>query len=105
MTLGGGSKRTKTKSAKRGKRTSVIEVLSITPRGVWLLALGKEYFADYEDFPWFKEASVAAVFKVKMPSADRIYWPDLDIDLAIASLDKPSAFPLVSRAARSTKKK
>jgi hypothetical protein len=32
-----------------------------------------------------------------LPSARHLYWPDLDIDLAVESIRNPEAFPLVSR--------
>ena len=33
-----------------------------------------------------------------MKSAQHLYWPDLDIDLAVESIDHPEQFPLVSKA-------
>jgi hypothetical protein len=33
-----------------------------------------------------------------MPSAHHLYWPDLDIDLAVESIRDPASFPLVSKA-------
>lgn len=30
--------------------------------------------------------------------AHHLYWPDLDVDLAVASIRNPGAFPLVSKA-------
>jgi len=34
---------------------------------------------------------------VEMPSAHHLYWPDLDVDVAIESIDHPERFPLVSK--------
>jgi hypothetical protein len=34
---------------------------------------------------------------VTLPSPHHLYWPDLDIDLAVDSLDHPERYPLVSR--------
>jgi hypothetical protein len=35
--------------------------------------------------------------KVERPSADHLYWPQLDIDLSVHSIRDPAAFPLISR--------
>jgi hypothetical protein len=35
---------------------------------------------------------------VERPSPHHLRWPDLDIDLALASIEHPERFPLVSRA-------
>jgi hypothetical protein len=35
---------------------------------------------------------------VELPSPHHLYWPLLDVDLAVESLDHPERFPLVSRA-------
>ena len=55
---------------------------------------------SFEDFPWFKDASVAAIFNVEEPSPNHFYWPDLDIDLGARTLEDPRWFPLVSKVAR-----
>jgi hypothetical protein len=34
---------------------------------------------------------------VEHPEADHLYWPDLDIDLAVESIEHPERFPLVSK--------
>jgi hypothetical protein len=104
MTSGVGSKGTKKSYGKRGKRTLAVEVLGISSQGVWLLADGKEYFAAHADFPWFKRASVAEVFKVRMPAPGHIFWPELDVDVAIESLADPERFPLVAKTVRAAKK-
>jgi len=49
----------KTKSAKAGKGTSKAEVLNVSPHGFWLFAAGREHFLDFDEFPWFREASVS----------------------------------------------
>jgi len=84
------------KSAPRGRRTSAAEVLGISPNGLWLLVDEKEYFIGFSDFPWFKRAPVGHVLNVERPNAGHLYWPDLDVDLAVESLEHPEQFPLVS---------
>lgn len=88
------------KSAKPGNATSAAEVTNITPNGVWMLVLGAEKFLSFEHFPWFREAAVSSVYAVELPSDNHLYWPDLDIDLSVESIDHPERFPLVSKVAR-----
>ena len=80
-----------------GTNTSGVEVTNISSQGVWLLARGKELFLPYEDFPWFKDASVGAILKVEEPRRGHFYWPDLDVDLTEEIIEHPERFPLVSK--------
>ena len=77
-----------------GKNTSVIEVTNISAHGVWILVRDKELFMSYEDFPWFKDQTVKTITNVQEQSRDHFYWPDLDIDLTMDIIKKPSLFPL-----------
>lgn len=86
------------KSAQRGRNTSAVEVTNISPQGFWLLIGEQERFVSFQAFPWFREATIAALTRVELPSAHHLYWPELDIDLAVDSLDHPERYPLVSRA-------
>jgi len=53
----------------------------------------------FAEFPWFENASVGKLMKVEWPSADHLYWPELDIDLSVRSIESPQEFPLKSRGA------
>jgi hypothetical protein len=86
------------KSSQRGRSTSAAEVTNISPHGFWLLIGEQERFVSFKEFPWFQEATIAALTHVELPSGHHLYWPELDIDLAIESLDHPERYPLVSRA-------
>lgn len=90
------------KYARPGKRTSAAEVTNISRHGFWLLVRGSEYFVPFDQFPWFRDASVDQILNVNLPSPHHLYWPDLDVDLALDSLDHPERFPLVSRSRPST---
>ena len=57
----------------------------------------RELFVPFKEFPWFREASVREITNVQLPSAHHLYWPDLDIDLAVESLEHPEKYPLVSK--------
>ena len=85
-------------SAALGENTSSVEVSNISPHGFWLLLGDEELFVPFTEFPWFREASIRQISHVKRPSIHHLYWPDLDIDLAVASIRDPQTFPLVSKA-------
>ncbi len=77
------------------------EVSHIFQDGIWLLFRDRELFLSYQNFPWFKDASVSAVLNVQLPQPHHLYWPDLDIDLdidlAIESIEHPDRFPLIAK--------
>jgi hypothetical protein len=84
------------KSEELGARTSQVEVANISKQGFWLLVGDRELFVSFRDFPWFENAPVAKILKVERPQADHLYWPDLDVDLSVESIEHPERFPLVS---------
>lgn len=86
------------KSAQRGQNTSAVEVGNVSAHGFWLLVGDRERFVSFKDFPWFRDATIGELTNVQLPSPHHLCWPDLDIDLAVESLDFPERFPLVSRA-------
>jgi hypothetical protein len=88
----------KTKSAKRGKTTLAVEVANVSPHGFWLLVDQAEHFLPFVRFPWFRDATIAQLVNVELPSRHHLYWPDLDVDLAVESLTDPDRNPLVSSA-------
>jgi len=96
------------KSSSAGKNTSV-RVENITPFGIWLLIKRREYFLDFDIFPYFREQSIKAVQNVNLLHDVHLYWPDLDVDLEIDNLENPEKYPLVSQVvqtdARTVKKK
>jgi hypothetical protein len=84
-------------SAKPGKRTSDAEVTNVSKHGFWLLIGEKERFVAFEQFPWFRDAPIGHLLNVELPSARHLYWPDLDVDIAVESIDHSERFPLVSK--------
>ena len=86
------------KSEELGARTSQVEVANISKQGFWLLLGDRELFLSFKDFPWFENAAVAKILRVEWPHADHLYWPELDIDLSVESIEHPDRFPLVSVA-------
>ena len=81
-----------------GTRTSKAEITHISSHGVWLLSGEKELFMPYTDFPWFKDAPVGKVLNVTEPTLGHFFWPDLDIDLGIESIEHPERFSLVAKS-------
>ena len=47
------------KSKQHGATTSPVEVTNISPHGFWLLLGERELFISFDEFPWFRDASVA----------------------------------------------
>jgi hypothetical protein len=86
------------KSATPGQNTSPVEVTNVSPHGFWLFVHERELFVPFKEFPWFREASVRAITNVELPSPHHLYWPELDIDLAVESIEYPEKYPLVSQA-------
>ena len=82
------------KSQRRGAGTSEVEVTNISSHGFWLWLGGRELFVPFSEFPWFRDASVAKLTTVEWPGEDHLYWPELDIDLSITSIEAPQNFPL-----------
>jgi hypothetical protein len=91
----------KTKSARRGRGTLAVEVTNVSPHGVWILMDDRERFLAFKDFPWFADATIAEITNVERPAPHHLHWPDLDVDLAVESIDRPTRYPLVSREPRS----
>ncbi len=87
------------KSEQPGQSTSAVEVTNISQHGFWLLVDDRELFVPFADFPWFSSAPVSAILKVERPHGRHLYWPDLDVDLAVESIQYPEHFPLVSKIA------
>ncbi|MGH7662888.1 MAG: DUF2442 domain-containing protein [Gemmatimonadaceae bacterium] len=75
----------------------------MSPHGLWLLIEDQERFLSFKEFPWFRDATIAELTDVELPSPHHLRWPDLDIDLAVDSLDHPERYPLMSRARRKPK--
>jgi len=85
------------RSSVLGKSTSRAEVLDITRHGVWLFVTGREFLLPFREYPWFKDAKVAAVYNVILQHRSHLYWPDLDVDLDVASLESPKQYPLLAK--------
>jgi len=85
------------KSETVGTDTLEVEVTQISKHGIWLLLGEREFFLSFDNFPWFKNAAVSAIHNVSLLNANHLYWPDLDIDLAVESIEDPAGFPLIAQ--------
>ena len=80
-----------------GAPISAVEVVDISAHGIWLLSGEEEHFLSYEEFPWFKQATVAAVLDVREELSGSFYWPQLDVDLCLESIRHPEKYPLQAK--------
>lgn len=85
-------------SATLGQSTSAVEVTNVSQHGFWLMLGEEELFVPFAEFPWFRDAPIGKLTHVELPSPHHLYWPELDIDLAVASIRDPEQFLLVSRS-------
>ncbi len=83
------------KSEKLGIGTYPAEVANISAQGFWIFLGDRELFVPFQEFPWFADASVSKILNIRRPQEDHLYWPDLDVDLAVESIEHPERFPLV----------
>lgn len=84
-------------SVAHGVSTSPVEVTNISRHGFWLLLNDEELFLPFSEFPWFRDVTVGKILHVELPAPNHLYWPDLDVDLAVESIRHPERFPLVSQ--------
>ena len=80
-----------------GTSTFPVAVTNVSRHGLWLLVGDEELFLPFEQFPWFRDASIEEISVVERQTADHLYWSLLDIDLSVESIRNPAAFPLVAR--------
>jgi len=78
--------------------TSAVEVTHVSEHGFWVLLPRGEILVPFDRFPWFRDATIRQLQKVKLLHADHLYWPELDVDLSIDSIEHPERYPLVSKA-------
>ena len=84
------------RSAKPGDSTSGVELQNVSPHGMWVLVDEREHYLPFEDFPWFRDATVAQLGEIERPRPGHLRWPQLDVDLTLDSMDHPEWYPMVS---------
>ncbi len=84
------------KSKKLGKNISKADITNVSKHGFWMLRRGREYFLAFKDFPWFREATISQITNVRLLHSHHLYWPDLDLDLELESIQNPENYPLIA---------
>ena len=85
------------KSQALGISTSSVEVTNISKHGFWILIDEEVLFLPFEEFPWFRSASLPAIMNVEQHAAGSLCWPLLDVDLTVESIRHPERYPLMSK--------
>ncbi len=73
---------------------------NVSVHGLWVLVDERELFLPFDVFPWFRRAPITKLFRVELAGPGHLYWPDLDVDVSVESIEHPERFPLVSREGR-----
>jgi len=81
-----------------GNSISAVEVTHLSRHGFGLLLDCREFFLPFEDYPWFRGASVASIQRVERPRQEHLHWPDLDVDLTVDSIGHPEKYPLTAKS-------
>lgn len=87
----------KVKSLKRGKNISKPEVVSVSEHGFWFFWREQEYFLPFDDFPWFKDATISQISNIEISGGTHLYWPALDVDLSLSIIKAPEKYRLISK--------
>lgn len=74
------------------------EATNVSGHSIWMLVDDEEIVLPYTEFPWIKAATIQQIFNVVRPTADHLYWPDLDVDLSVESIRYPERFPLKAKS-------
>ena len=85
------------KSSRRGKSTLKPEIANISEHGFWLFFEGKEYFLPFEQFPWFRNATVEQISEIQLWHDKHLYWPSLDVDLSFGIIEQPEKYRLIAK--------
>ena len=90
----------KMSSSLPGIAISYSEVTSIHTTGFWLLMDDVEYFVPYDEYPVFREATVAQIYTVQRLGPTQFHWSELDADIELEALEHPEQYPLAFRPSR-----
>ena len=85
------------KSSKRGKNILKPEITNVSEHGFWIFFKGKEYFLAFEQFPWFKNATVQQISDIQLLHDKHLYWPSLDVDLSFNIIEHPEKYKLIAK--------
>jgi len=80
-----------------GSVTSDVEITNVSRHGFWILIDEQELFLSFDDFPWFRHATIDELTHLERPAEHHLYWPELDVDLTLDSIEHPERYPLKAR--------
>ncbi|HEX9172450.1 MAG TPA: DUF2442 domain-containing protein [Telluria sp.] len=72
---------------------SSAEVTSIHRHGFWLQCGEEELYLSFVEFPLFEYATVGQICAIECVTANRLYWPALELDLSLEAIRNPVVFP------------
>lgn len=81
-------------SSPLGASTSGDAVTAIGRHSFWVLVTDREYFVPFSEYPEFLTATPRQIFAVRVLPPTHLHWPELDVDVELAALERPSQFPL-----------
>jgi hypothetical protein len=74
--------------------SAMAEIKSILRHGIVITVNNKLFFMPFAQFPWFFKATVEQIYNVTIFNDKHLYWPELDVDIDVNSLEDPEAYPL-----------
>ena len=77
--------------------TSKPEITNISEHGFWIFFNDKEYFLAFEQFPWFKNATIQQISDLRLLHGRHLYWPELDVDLSFNIIENPEKYNLIAK--------
>lgn len=71
-----------------------VEIQNISRHGIRILAIDREFFMPFTEFPWFLEATIEQIYNVEFFHGKHLHWPALGVDIELESLVHPELYPL-----------
>ena len=80
-----------------GAGTSKVELTNVSSHCLWVMIDDEELALPFDQFPWFRDTTIAQLSVIERPTPDHLHWPLLDVDLTVPSIRDPAAWLLVAR--------
>jgi len=80
-----------------GSGTSGVELTNVSSHGLWLMIDDEELALPFEQFPWFRSATIEQLSTNERPAPDHLRWPLLDVDLTVPSIRDPANWLFFAR--------
>lgn len=79
----------------------LVSVENITPFGIWLFVKGRKYFLSYNEYSYFRDQTLKSIQAVQLLHGYHLYWPELDVDLEIDTIENPEKYSLKWKTTKS----